>query len=132
MLAGVGPADHLRDHDIDIVADSPGVGGNLSDHPVVTAMWHTPKTRALWEQAGPVNLTRWQLTHRGPLVTNIAEAGWFRPSHPALPPPDLQWHLPPTPLQPASPPPPGSPSPLALLTPPRLTLTGLHPVPDRD
>ena len=67
MLSGVGPADHLRDHDIDIVADSPGVGGNLSDHPIVTAMWHTPKTRALWEQGGPVNLTRWQLTHRGPL-----------------------------------------------------------------
>src|SRR6266566_939695 len=98
LLSGVGPADHLRDHDIDIVADSPGVGGNLSDHPVVTAMWHTPKTRALWEQSGPVNLARWRLRHRGPLATNVAEAGGFSRSDPALPAPDLQWHVLPTPF----------------------------------
>jgi choline dehydrogenase len=99
MLSGVGPADHLRDHGIDIVADSPGVGGNLSDHPVVTAMWHTPKTRGLWEQSGAVNLMRWQLTHRGPLVTNIAEAGGFSRSDATLPAPDLQWHALPTPFE---------------------------------
>ena len=34
------------------MADSPGVGANLSDHPMVPAMWHTPKSRGLWEQAG--------------------------------------------------------------------------------
>ncbi len=99
MLSGVGAADHLRDHDIDVVADSPGVGGNLSDHPMVTVMWHTPKTRALWEHGGPVNLTRWQLTHRGPLVTNIAEAGGFSRSDPSLPAPDIQWHVLPTPFE---------------------------------
>ena len=98
LLSGVGPADHLRDHDIDIVADSPGVGGNLSDHPIVTAMWHTPKTRSVWEQAGPVNLARWKLTHRGPLVTNLAEAGGFSRSDPSLPAPDLQWHVLPAPF----------------------------------
>jgi choline dehydrogenase len=31
MLSGVGPADHLREHGIDVVADLP-VGGNLHDH----------------------------------------------------------------------------------------------------
>ena len=35
MLSGVGPADHLREHGIAVVADSPGVGANLSDHPIV-------------------------------------------------------------------------------------------------
>ncbi len=99
MLSGVGPADHLRDHGIDIVADSPGVGGNLSDHPVVTAMWHTPKTRGLWEQSGTVNLARWQLTRRGPLVTNIAEAGGFSRTDATLPAPDLQWHALPAPFE---------------------------------
>jgi len=33
MLSGVGPADHLREHDIPVMTDSPGVGANLSDHP---------------------------------------------------------------------------------------------------
>ncbi|WP_043718353.1 GMC family oxidoreductase [Kutzneria sp. 744] len=37
MLSGVGPAGHLRDLDIDVVADRPGVGSNLHDH-VVTIL----------------------------------------------------------------------------------------------
>ncbi|KAK7086496.1 hypothetical protein SK128_017701, partial [Halocaridina rubra] len=32
MLSGVGPADHLRQHKIKVVADIPGVGQNLHDH----------------------------------------------------------------------------------------------------
>ena len=52
MLSGIGPADHLLSHGITVEADSPGVGANLSDHPAVTAMWHTPKSRGPWEQAG--------------------------------------------------------------------------------
>jgi choline dehydrogenase len=91
MLSGIGPADHLRAHNIAALVDSPGVGANLSDHPVVTAMWHTPKTRAFWEQAGPRNLARWQLMHSGPMTTNIAESGGFSRSDPGLPAADLQW-----------------------------------------
>jgi choline dehydrogenase-like flavoprotein len=32
MLSGVGPADHLAEHGIAVVADLPGVGANLHDH----------------------------------------------------------------------------------------------------
>ncbi len=35
MLSGIGPADELRQHGIDVVADLPGVGQNLMDHPEV-------------------------------------------------------------------------------------------------
>jgi choline dehydrogenase len=35
MLSGLGPADHLREHGVDVVADMPGVGQNLIDHPEV-------------------------------------------------------------------------------------------------
>ncbi len=77
MLSGIGPADELHAHDIAVLVDSPGVGANLSDHPVVTAMWHTPKSRGLWEQAGPRSLARWQLRHSGPLTTNVAEHCWW-------------------------------------------------------
>jgi choline dehydrogenase len=99
MLSGIGPADDLRELGISVVADSPGVGGNLSDHPIVTAMWATPKSRGLWEQAGPRNLARWQLLHSGPLTSNVAEAGGFWRSDPALPAPDIQWHVLPVPYQ---------------------------------
>jgi choline dehydrogenase len=97
MLSGVGPADHLHEHNIAVMADSPGVGANLSDHPVVTAMWSTPKARSLWERAGRRNLARWQLSHSGPMTTNIAEAGGFTRTDPALVAPDIQWHVLPVP-----------------------------------
>jgi choline dehydrogenase len=97
MLSGVGPADHLHQHNIAVMAENPGVGGNLSDHPIVTAMWSAPKTRSLWEKAGPRNLARWQLMHSGPMTTNIAEAGGFSRTDSALVAPDIQWHVLPVP-----------------------------------
>ena len=99
MLSGIGPAADLREHGIPVVVDSPGVGANLSDHPIVTGMWATPRSRGLWEQAGPRNLARWQLLHSGPLTSNVAEAGGFWRSDPALPAPDIQWHVLPVPYQ---------------------------------
>ena len=36
MLSGVGPASVLEKCDIPVLIDSPGVGANLSDHPVFT------------------------------------------------------------------------------------------------
>lgn len=36
MLSGVGPADHLAELGIPVVADIPGVGQNMRDHPNVT------------------------------------------------------------------------------------------------
>ena len=41
MLSGVGPAAHLADMGVPLVADSPGVGKNLRDHPQVHALWRT-------------------------------------------------------------------------------------------
>ncbi len=32
MLSGIGPAEHLREHGIEVVANRPGVGANLQDH----------------------------------------------------------------------------------------------------
>lgn len=33
MVSGIGPVQTLKDHDIAIVADRPGVGQNMWDHP---------------------------------------------------------------------------------------------------
>jgi choline dehydrogenase len=40
MLSGVGPAAQLREHGIDVVVDSPGVGTNLQDHLMLIMMWN--------------------------------------------------------------------------------------------
>jgi choline dehydrogenase len=97
MLSGVGPADHLHEHNIAVMAENNGVGANLSDHPMVTTMWNAPRARSLWEKAGPRNLARWQMMHSGPMTTNLAEAGGFSRTDPALPAPDIQWHVLPVP-----------------------------------
>jgi choline dehydrogenase len=41
MLSGVGPADHLSEHGLKVVADVPGVGQNLQDHPLIYLLWDT-------------------------------------------------------------------------------------------
>lgn len=35
MHSGIGPAEQLRQHDIGVIVDSPDVGENLHDHPMV-------------------------------------------------------------------------------------------------
>jgi choline dehydrogenase len=99
MLSGIGPADHLIEMGIELLADSPGVGANLSDHPVLPVIWSTPRLRGLWEKTGNANALRWQLTHRGPLASNVAESGAFAHSEPGLTAPDLQLHVLPAPYR---------------------------------
>jgi choline dehydrogenase len=41
LLSGIGPADQLAQFGIPVVADHPGVGKNLRDHPLVWATWRT-------------------------------------------------------------------------------------------
>ena len=46
MLSGIGPADHLGEYDIPVVADLPGVGANLQDHHEVPVIAATNKRSA--------------------------------------------------------------------------------------
>jgi choline dehydrogenase len=39
QLPGVGPAEHLQAHGIDVVLDVPGVGANLQDHLQIRAIF---------------------------------------------------------------------------------------------
>jgi choline dehydrogenase len=93
MLSGIGPADHLREHGIYVIADMPAVGANLIDHPAVPVLWSTPGVKGLWESTRNRDFARWRMTHKGPLTSNIAEAGGFARSDPRLSAPDLQWHV---------------------------------------
>jgi choline dehydrogenase len=93
MLSGIGPADELRQHGIFVIADNSAVGANLTDHPMVPVIWATPGLRGPWERYDNAGIARWKLTHKGPLTSNIADAGGFARSDPRLPAPDLQWHV---------------------------------------
>lgn len=39
QVSGIGPAPHLRRHGIDVIVDLPGVGANLSDHPLAALVY---------------------------------------------------------------------------------------------
>ena len=41
MLSGVGPREHLKSHGISCIADSPGVGENFIDHPIISLALET-------------------------------------------------------------------------------------------
>lgn len=46
MVSGVGPAAELREHGVEVVADLPGVGQNLRDHPCIVLELRTPDPAA--------------------------------------------------------------------------------------
>ncbi|MGH3466458.1 MAG: GMC family oxidoreductase, partial [Thermocrispum sp.] len=96
MLSGIGPAAHLRGHEIDVAVDVPGVGQNLQDHPIVPLLWFTKGTSDLVDYSTPARLAQWQLLGRGPLASNVGEGGAFFASRDGLNAPDLQVHAAPT------------------------------------
>ncbi|MFC9875640.1 GMC family oxidoreductase [Nocardia salmonicida] len=96
MLSGIGPAAHLREFGIEVVADLPGVGENLHDHPVVPMLWYTKGTSDLSDYVNPARLVQWQLAGRGPLTSNVGEGGGFFTSRDELAAPDIQIHVAPT------------------------------------
>ncbi|MET8877082.1 GMC family oxidoreductase N-terminal domain-containing protein [Nocardia sp. NPDC004604] len=96
MLSGIGPAAHLREHGIEVVADLPGVGENLHDHPVTPFVWRTRGTSDLTDFSNPARLMQWKLTGRGPLSSNVGEGGAFFASRDGIAAPDIQIHVAPT------------------------------------
>jgi len=91
MLSGIGPAQQLRAAGIRVVAESPGVGENLQDHPAVPLAYLTDRAAGLAGAESLPNVASYLLSRRGPLTSNIAEAGGFFRSREGLPAPDLQY-----------------------------------------
>jgi choline dehydrogenase len=93
MLSGIGPAEHLREVGVDVVHDLPGVGQGLQDHPLVPVVWHVRSGRSLFRAESPSGYAKWFGARRGPLTSNLAEAGLFTRSSEDLAEPDLQMHF---------------------------------------
>jgi choline dehydrogenase len=91
MLAGVGPADHLRALGIPIQLDLPGVGQNLQDHPAVPIVYQSRQPITLTSAESMSNVARYLCFKRGMLTSNVGEGGGFISSNPSTPAPDLQF-----------------------------------------
>jgi len=93
LLSGVGDADHLREHGVDVVHDLPGVGRNLQDHLFSFALFEADTEDTLENATRLRNLAKYFLLKRGPLTSNVAEAGGFVHTDDAGDAPDVQFHF---------------------------------------
>ncbi|MGH7075880.1 MAG: GMC family oxidoreductase, partial [Stellaceae bacterium] len=101
MLSGIGPAEQLRALGIDVVADLPGVGRNLQDHPTVAVLGEdrSGTSFALNARTWPrlaFDVVDYVLRRKGQLGTNLVETGGFVRTRPDVANPDLQVTVMPT------------------------------------
>jgi choline dehydrogenase len=94
MLSGIGPAEALPLFDIEVRQDLP-VGDGLQDHCMTLINWKADY-ESLMTALTPENIELLQAEGRGPLSSNIAEAGGFIRTRPGLDGPDCQFHCAPT------------------------------------
>ncbi|WP_073949104.1 GMC family oxidoreductase [Streptomyces kebangsaanensis] len=88
MLSGIGPAGELAAHGITPRVDLP-VGENLQDHPHVGLCYLTD-TESLFTAETPDNVRLLETEGRGPLTSNVGEAGGFHRTREGLDAPDIQ------------------------------------------
>lgn len=93
MLSGVGPADELRRFDIPVVADMPGVGANLHDHPSIGVIHECLQPITLANAEGLPSLLRYLCFKNGPLTSNVGEAGGFVKMSSSSETPEIQFHF---------------------------------------
>lgn len=97
MLSGVGPAQELRAHGIEVRHDLPGVGQNLQDHLDYTISYHSKRSDVIGlHPLGLMRIARaawkWRRTGEGEFASPMAECGAFIRSEPELARPDIQLH----------------------------------------
>jgi choline dehydrogenase len=91
MLSGIGDAETLRGVGLPVVVNSPEVGANLQDHPIVPMVFHTNRKDTLKNAESLANLLRYLLFKRGMLASNAIEAFAFtRSGHTPFDAPDIE------------------------------------------
>jgi choline dehydrogenase len=93
MLSGVGPAGELRRAGVEPMHDLPGVGRNLQDHLFVSVAYACTRPVSLASAEAKLNIANYLLFKKGPLTSNVAEAGGFVRTGAGLTAPDLQFHF---------------------------------------
>ena len=98
QLSGLGPADLLRAHGIDVVADMPGVGAELQDHLQVRIQYRCTEPITMndvvnsWRQRIGAGL-RYALFRKGLLAIGAGYAGGFFRTSANVATPDVQVHF---------------------------------------
>jgi choline dehydrogenase len=98
QLSGVGPAELLRRHGIEVVLDAPGVGHDLQDHMQVRVVMRCPQPITLNDMVNhPVRKVlmglRYVAFRSGPLTIAAGTSGAFFRTSPRLATPDVQVHF---------------------------------------
>lgn len=97
MLSGIGPAAHLKENGIAVVADRPGVGANLQDHLELYIQQESIRPITLNSVLNPFSKSligaRWLFFKSGLGATNHFEAAAFVRSAAGVDYPDIQYHF---------------------------------------
>jgi choline dehydrogenase len=97
MLSGIGPAAHLAEHGIEVIADRPGVGQNLQDHLELYVQMAAKQPVSLykyWNLFGKALIgAQWLFFRRGLGASNQFESCGFIRSAAGVEYPDIQFHF---------------------------------------
>jgi choline dehydrogenase len=98
QLSGIGPAELLRGHGINVVADAPGVGANLQDHMQIRAVFRIEGAPTLNMIAstliGKARIgLEYLLWRSGPMSMAPSQLGAFTRSSPAHEWPNIEYHV---------------------------------------
>ncbi len=98
QLSGVGPAELLKQHGIDVVLDAPGVGNDLQDHMQVRIVMRCAQRVTLNDILNnPLRRiaagARYAAFRTGPLTIAAGTSGAFFKTNPRLASPDVQIHF---------------------------------------
>jgi choline dehydrogenase len=98
QLSGVGPADLLRQHGVEVVLDAPGVGHDLQDHMQVRVVMRCSQAITLNDIVNNpfrkvMTGLRYAAFRTGPLTIAAGTSGAFFKTNPRLATPDIQIHF---------------------------------------
>ena len=97
MLSGIGPAAHLREHGIGVIADRPGVGQNLQDHLELYLQMAASQPITLYKHWNLFSKAligaQWLFLKKGLGTSNQFESAAFIRSKAGVDYPDIQYHF---------------------------------------
>ncbi|WP_150524774.1 choline dehydrogenase [Roseibium sediminis] len=97
MQSGIGPGTHLTEHDIPVIADRAGVGGNLQDHLELYIQQACTQPITLYKHWNLFSKAligaQWLFTGTGLGASNHFEACAFIRSRAGIKYPDIQYHF---------------------------------------
>lgn len=98
LLSGIGPAQNIKEHGIDVRHELPGVGQNMQDHLQFRLIYKCKKPVTLnddlasWWRKAKIGLN-WIVNRTGPLAVGINQGGMFTRVLPESKTPDIQFHF---------------------------------------